>query len=120
VEKLIFNEKLYVEELLRIHDITQCDISVFKLIHYLAIYYHQVYGITDKYELAEMINQELQGFNIFEYYYERYYKTIDDIVKNVIKNDIVSLMISVNRKRSNWIYQFYFFSNRHQLKNKNS
>jgi hypothetical protein len=69
VEKLIFNEKLYVEELLRIHDITQCDISVFKLIHYLAIYYHQVCGITDKYELAEMINQELQGFNIFEYYY---------------------------------------------------
>ena len=67
MEKLIFNEKLYVEELLRIHDITQCDISVFKLIHYLTIYYHQVYGITDKYKLAEMINQELQGFNIFEY-----------------------------------------------------
>lgn len=88
MEKLIFNEKLYVEELLRIHDITQCDISVFKLIHYLAIYYHQVYGITDKYKLAEMINQELQGFNIFEYYYEKYYKTIDDIVKNVIKNDM--------------------------------
>ena len=88
MEKLIFNEKLYTEELLRIHDITQCNITVFKLIYYLAIYYHQEHGITDKHKLAKLINQELETFNIFEYYYERYYKQIDEVVKNVIKNDI--------------------------------
>ena len=35
MEKLIFNEKLYTEELLKIHDITQCDITIYKLIYYL-------------------------------------------------------------------------------------
>lgn len=88
MEKLIFNEKTYTEELLRIHDITQCDIDVYKLIYYLVVYYYQEYGITNKKELAEHINTELSNFNIFEYYYERYYKFINDVIQNVIKNDI--------------------------------
>lgn len=88
MEKLIFNEKLYTEELLRIHDITQCDINIYRLIYYLTVYYHQEYGITDKKELAQYINHELENFNIFEYYYEKYYKMIDEIIQNVIKNDI--------------------------------
>lgn len=88
MDKLIFNEKQYTEELIKIHDITQCNISTFKLIYYLAIYYHQENGIVDKYELAQRIDKELQGFNIFEYYYEKYYKIINEVVKNVIKNDV--------------------------------
>lgn len=88
MEKLIFNEKLYTEELLKIHDITQCDITIYKLIYYLVIYYHQEYGITDKKELAQCINNELRNFNIVNYYYESYYKLIDEIIHNVIKNDI--------------------------------
>lgn len=88
MEKLIFNEKLYTEELLRVHDITQCNITLYRLIYYLVVYYHQEYGITDKDKLMKVVNKELEGFNIFDYYYERYYRQINDTVNNVIKNDI--------------------------------
>ena len=59
MEKLIFNEKTYVEELLRVHDITQCNITLYKLIYYLVVYYHQEYGITDKDKLIKTVNREL-------------------------------------------------------------
>lgn len=88
MNNLIFNEKEYVKELLRVHDITQCNITTYKLIYYLVIWFYQEHGVTDKKQLAQLVNQELESFNIFEYYYERYYRYIDEVINNVIKNDI--------------------------------
>lgn len=88
MNNLIFNEKEYVKELLRVHDITLCNITPYKLIYYLVIWYYQEHGVTDKKKLEKYIDDELKDFNICDYYYERYYRNIRDVINNVIKNDI--------------------------------
>ena len=70
MNNLIFNEKEYVKELLRVHDITQCNITPYKLIYYLVIWYYQEYGVADKKKLEKYIDDELKNFNICDYYFK--------------------------------------------------
>ena len=87
MNKLIFNEKAYIEEVLSTHD-SDVNISKFQLIQLIAIYLYQEYDISDKEQLEKRINAELECFNFDGYYYEAYYRIIRQIVQSVIKYDL--------------------------------
>ena len=87
MNKLIFNEKTYIEEVLSTHD-SDVNISKFQLIQLIAIYLYQEYDISDKEQLEKRINAELECFNFDGYYYEAYYRIIRQIVQSVIKYDL--------------------------------
>lgn len=88
MNKLLFNEKTYIENILSTHDKTQVDITLFQLAQLIAIYYYQEYNITNKEQLEKCINSELECFKFDGYYYELYYKTIRKIVQNVMRYDL--------------------------------
>lgn len=85
MNKLIFNEKRYIEDVINNHK--NADVQLFQLAQLIAIYHYQE-GCTDKAVLADIVNKELEGFNFADYYYERYYKIIGEIVNSVIKYDM--------------------------------
>lgn len=88
MNKLIFNEKTYIQNILQTHDKSILDINLFQLTQLIAIYLYQEYDIHDKDQLEKRINAELECFNFDGYYYEIHYKTIRKIVQNVIKYDL--------------------------------
>lgn len=87
MNKLIFNEKTYIENVLNTYD-KNIDITLFQLTQLIAIYYYQEYNISNKEQLEKCINSELERFEFDNYYYEAYYKTIRKIVQNVIRYDL--------------------------------
>lgn len=87
MNKLIFNEKTYIENILKAHD-KNIDITLFQLTQLIAIYYYQEYNILNKEQLEKRVNSELECFDFDGYYYEVYYKTIRKIVQNVIRYDL--------------------------------
>lgn len=87
MNKLIFNEKTYIENLLSSHDKNNVNVTLPQLMWLVAVYIHQKYMCDDKRELAKMVNAEIESFNFDGYYYELYYKQIDNIANNVIKNN---------------------------------
>ena len=52
MNKLIFNEKAYIENVLSTHD-KNINISKFQLIQLIAIYMYQEYDISDKEQLEK-------------------------------------------------------------------
>lgn len=84
MNKLIFNEKRYIEEILNSHK--QLDIGLFQLIQLIATYYYQE-GYDDKIELARIVNREIESFDIDGYFYEKNYKIIDSAVKSIVQYD---------------------------------
>ena len=87
MNKLIFNEKTYIENLLQTHN-NNMDITLFQLTQLIAIYYYQEYGINDKEQLEKRVNAEIECFHFDGYYYELYYRTIRSVVQSVIKYDL--------------------------------
>ena len=87
MNKLIFNEKEYIENVLSTHD-KNINISKFQLIQLIAIYIYQEYDISDKEQLEKRVNAELECFHFDGYYYEYYYRIIRQIVQSVIKYDL--------------------------------
>ena len=87
MNKLIFNEKTYIENVLNTYD-KNIDITLFQLTQSIAIYYYQEYNISNKEQLEKCVNSELERFEFDNYYYEAYYKTIRKIVQNVIRYDL--------------------------------
>ena len=87
MNKLIFNEKTYIENALKTHN-KDVDINLFQLTQLIAIYYYQEYNISNKEQLEKRVNLELECFEFEGYYYEIYYKTIRKIVQNVIRYDL--------------------------------
>ena len=88
MNKLIFNEKLYIEQLLQTHKKENVDISLFQLIQLISIYLYQEFGYDDAHSLGKAVNVEIEMFDFDNYFYEKYYKTIDNIAKNTIKYDL--------------------------------
>lgn len=88
MNKLIFNEKLYIENLLKTHDKHEVDINLFQLTQLITIYLYQEHGIDDKTQLEKRVNAELECFNFDGYYYERHYKLIRQIIQSVVKYDL--------------------------------
>lgn len=88
MNKLIFNEKTYIEHILEAHDKDTLEISLFQLAQLIAVYVYQEYGISDKDQLEKRINAELELFNFEGYYYEAYYRTIRRIIQGVLKYNI--------------------------------
>lgn len=88
MNKLIFNEKIYIENILATHDKNILDISLFQLTQLIVVYLYQEYDISDKEQLEKRTNAELEIFNFDGYYYEAYYKTIRRIVQSVLKYNI--------------------------------
>ena len=48
MNKLIFNEKTYIENILATHDKNILDISLFQLTQLIVVYLYQEYDISDK------------------------------------------------------------------------
>ena len=88
MNKLIFNEKEYIENILKIHDKNTLEIGKFQLTQLIAIYLYQEYDISNKEQLEKRVNAELECFNFDGYYYEGYYRVIRQIVQSVIKYDL--------------------------------
>lgn len=88
MNKLLFNEKTYIENILLTHDKTQVDITLFQLAQLITIYYYQEYNITNKEQLEKCVNAELECFKFDGYYYELYYKTIRKIIQSVVRYDL--------------------------------
>ena len=88
MNKLIFNEKLYIEQLLQRHDKEQVDVNLFQLMQLVSIYLYQEFGFDDTDRLSKAINSEIEMFNFDGYYYEKYYRTINNIAKSTIKYDL--------------------------------
>lgn len=88
MNKLIFNEKIYIENLLKTHNKDDVDISLFQLTQLITTYLYQERGIDDKAQLEKCVNAELECFNFDGYYYERHYKAIRQIIQSVIKYDL--------------------------------
>ena len=88
MNKLIFNEKLYIEQLLQRHDKDKVDIHLFQLMQLISIYLYQEFGFDDTDRLAKAINSEIEMFNFDGYYYEKYYRTINNIAKSTVKYDL--------------------------------
>ena len=51
MNKLIFNEKTYIQNILQTHDKNILDINLFQLTQLIAIYLYQEYYINDKDQL---------------------------------------------------------------------
>lgn len=88
MNKLIFNEKTYIENILATHDKNILDISLFQLTQLIVVYLYQEYDISDKEQLEKRTNAELEMFNFDGYYYEAYYKTIRRIIQSVLKYNV--------------------------------
>lgn len=88
MNKLLFNEKQYIDNIVKNHNKNNIDISLYQLIYLLVVYYYQQIGYTDKFLLSKAVNQQLELIQLDGYYYERYYKVIDNIIKTVIKYNI--------------------------------
>ena len=88
MNKLIFNEKKYIENILKTHDKNTLEISKFQLTQLIAIYLYREYDISNKEQLEKRVNAELECFNFDGYYYEGYYRIIRQIVQSVIKYDL--------------------------------
>lgn len=88
MNKLIFNEKTYIENILDGHNKDTLEITLFQLAQLIAVYMYQEYDISDKEQLEKRINAELELFNFDGYYYEAYYRTIRRIIQGVLKYDI--------------------------------
>ena len=88
MNKLIFNEKTYIENILDSHNKDTLEITLFQLAQLIAVYMYQEYDISDKEQLEKRVNAELELFNFDGYYYEAYYRTIRRIVQGVFKYDI--------------------------------
>ena len=88
MNKLLFNEKLYIENVLQNHDKNNIDINLFQLTQLITIYLYQEHGIDDKYQLEKRVNAELECFKFDGYYYEKHYKVIRQIIQSVIKYDL--------------------------------
>ena len=86
--KPIFNEKLYIDNILLTHDAKNLDIELYQLVQLLSIYFYQYEGYDNKNDLAMRVNQELLLFNFDGYYYELWYKNILNICQYVIKKDL--------------------------------
>ena len=86
MNKLLFNEKDFIEQAIETHD--SGKLSMFQLMQLIAIYFYQEMNYTDKDKLVKVINQEIEQFHFENYYYELQYKTINQIVNNVIKYDM--------------------------------
>ena len=67
MNKLIFNEKTYIQNILQTHDKNILDINLFQLTQLIAIYLYQEYDIHDKDQLEKKINAELECFNFDGY-----------------------------------------------------
>lgn len=87
MNKLIFNEKKYIEKLLSAHNKEDVNITLYQLMWLIAVYYYQEYNYHDKKKLSEMINSEIECFEFENYDYFMYYKQINTMVDNIIKND---------------------------------
>ena len=72
MNKLIFNEKTYIEDILKAHDKNTLDINLFQLTQLITVYLYQEYDISDKEQLEKRVNAELELFNFDGYYYEAY------------------------------------------------
>jgi hypothetical protein len=88
MNKLIFNEKTYIENILKTHDKDTLEINKFQLTQLITIYLYQEYNIDNKEQLEKSVNAELEQFNFDGYYYEGYYRVIRQIVNSVIKYDL--------------------------------
>ena len=88
MNRLLFNERTFVKEILETHDKSKVTVSMFQLIQLLVIYFYQEMNYTDKGELAKVVNRELEQFDYQGYFYEIYYKTINQVIKDVIRYDI--------------------------------
>jgi hypothetical protein len=88
MNKLIFNEKQYVKDIVLKYDKNILDINLYQLIRLLAVYYYQELSMTDKKEMSKTINRDIEKFGFNSYYYELHYKTINKIINDVIKYDI--------------------------------
>ena len=53
MNKLIFNEKTYIENILTTHDKNILDISLFQLTQLIVVYLYQEYDISDKDQLEK-------------------------------------------------------------------
>ena len=88
MNKLIFNEKTYIEDILKAHDKNTLDINLFQLTQLITVYLYQEYDISDKEQLEKRVNAELELFNFDGYYYEAYYRTIRRIIQSVLKYNV--------------------------------
>ena len=88
MNKLIFNEREYIEDILKTHNKDTLEINKFQLTQLIAIYLYQEYDISNKEQLEKRVNAELECFNFDGYYYEGYYRVIRQIVNSVIKYDL--------------------------------
>jgi hypothetical protein len=88
MNKLIFNEKTYIENILKTHDKDILDINLFQLTQLITVYLYQEYDISDKEQLEKRVNAELELFNFDGYYYEAYYRTIRRIIQSVLKYNV--------------------------------
>lgn len=88
MNKLIFNEKTYIENILKTHDKSTLEINKFQLTQLIAIYLYQEYNIDNKEQLEKSVNAELEQFEFDGYYYEGYYRVIRQIIDSIIKYDL--------------------------------
>lgn len=86
--KPIFNEKLYINNILNTHDKSKLDIGLYQFIQLLSVYFYQYEECKDKTLLASRVNKELSLFEFDDYYYENWYKNILNICKYVIKKEL--------------------------------
>lgn len=88
MNKILFNEKTYIDNIIKNHNKDDVDINMYQLIYLLVVYYYQQMDYTDKFTLAKAVNQQLELMQFDGYYYEQYYKIIDNIIKTVVKYDV--------------------------------
>ena len=68
MNKLIFNEKTYIENILATHNKDNLDISLFQLTQLIVVYLYQEYDISDKEQLEKRADCRKKVDKLYQFF----------------------------------------------------